>query len=249
MIKLTRPPRPDILTRNEAVWIAPLLEALTSYGTYKLIPKEEKNKLTSFYRHQDIKDSLFPSSFYKCAFCEGKPSENGNIEVEHYLPKSIYPEHIFAWENLLPACRKCNDAKLTHDTQLEPIVNPYDEDPEELFKYLDIRITPVDETPKTRRTITVCGLNSVRLMSPRASILVDLNSFSDNLEDAISEFHDAVGDRAKRHRSAKISEGIEIMERLTSSSERYAGFCRHYLKNSPVFQAAKELLRQERENS
>ena len=249
MIKLTRPPKPQILVDNERIWVQPLLEAIKVHGSYKDIPKLDKEKLISFYRHNEIKQSLFPSSNYKCAFCEGKPSENGNIEVEHFLPKSIYPEQIFSWENLLPACRKCNDAKRAHDSHLEPIINPYNEDPEELFFYTDIRITPIDNAVDAARTVVVCELNSVRLMGPRAEILVSLHSFDQSLSAALSDLDQATGERARNNRIARIAEGIEVMDRLTANDQRYAGFCRHYLKNSLNYQQAKEILKAAREES
>ena len=242
MIKLKRPSKPAILVEKEEEWLQPFLAAVDKYGGYRNIPKEEKAKLIGYYRHDQIKQTLFPSSFFKCAFCEGKPQENGNIEVEHFFPKSIYPEKIFSWENLLPACRKCNDAKLTHDTGLQPIINPYDDDPDECFYYTDILIKPVNEDKKAQSTIAVCSLNSARLMKPRAEILVSLHVFTSNLQEALEDLEQADTSKKKQNKLRKISESLDIMEQLTESQKSYSGYCAHYLKFCKPYQSAKEIV-------
>ncbi|MGR6008365.1 HNH endonuclease [Bacillus cereus] len=141
MIFLEKPTTPpEILQQNYEEWTSNLLQAVGQYGSYKKIPKELKSTLIAHYRHGDIKNALFSISNEKCAFCESKPAESGNIEVEHYIPKSEYPHLTFDWSNLLPVCRKCNEAKGTLDTLEEPIVNPSIVNPEDFFKFSDIRM-------------------------------------------------------------------------------------------------------------
>ena len=33
------------------------------------------------------------------------------MEVEHFHPKSLYPNEVISWENLLPICKRCNSSK------------------------------------------------------------------------------------------------------------------------------------------
>jgi uncharacterized protein (TIGR02646 family) len=40
----------------------------------------------------------------RCMFCE---DSRGN-EIEHFQPKSLYPEYVFAWANFLYSCGECN---------------------------------------------------------------------------------------------------------------------------------------------
>ncbi len=243
MIKLKRKNKPDILVNNEEDWKEKLMEAVSIYGGYSKIPDDIKNKLIVHYREKNIKSPLFDSSFQKCAFCETKPGESGNIEVEHFAPKSIYPELTFKWDNFLPVCRKCNGSKSTHDSLVEPIVNPYDDDPEEYFYYKDIRIAPIDNKNReiAKRTIDVCSLNSVRLMKPRADILISLNSFSMALEDAIDSYKEADTERKKTVRKRKISEALEAIESLSYPSEKFSGFCKEYLNDSDIVLEAKKI--------
>ena len=37
-------------------------------------------------------------------------------EVKEFDPKSIYPDLVVAWDNLLPSCPHCNKEKSSHDT-------------------------------------------------------------------------------------------------------------------------------------
>jgi hypothetical protein len=245
MIKLERATKPQVLEGSQTIWQQSLNQAIQNYGGYDQIPKQEKEKLISHYRHDQIKEALFASSAEKCAFCEGKPAEAGNIEVEHFRPKSIYPELTFEWENFLPSCRKCNGSKLDHDTGLTPIVNPYDMDPETIFDYCDIRILPLDGNEIGENTIVVCGLNSVRLMKPRADILVSLHDFSDAIKSAIEDYRNCMTDQQRVNRIRRIAESIERIELLARPEERYSGFCKKYLEHCVPYLEAKSLVERE----
>jgi uncharacterized protein (TIGR02646 family) len=43
----------------------------------------------------------------RCMYCEDSLAD----EVEHFRPKDLYPEFVFAWENYLYACGPCNGPK------------------------------------------------------------------------------------------------------------------------------------------
>lgn len=43
----------------------------------------------------------------RCAYCEDSLAD----EVEHILPKTLFPEHAFNWQNYLYACGPCNGPK------------------------------------------------------------------------------------------------------------------------------------------
>lgn len=113
----------------------------------------------------------------RCAYCEDAPAD----EVEHILPKSLYPEAVFAWSNYTYACGPCNGPKnnrfavfRTTDGEFQEVtrqraapvfppepgdpvlINPRQEDPLELMA-LDLRGTfffveiPAPGTPEYRR--------------------------------------------------------------------------------------------------
>lgn len=245
MIKLEREAEPQVMVSNKAQWQSDLQGAITQYGSYKDIPDKEKKKLTSFYRNDAVRDGLVKSSQGKCAFCECIPSEGGNIEIEHFKPKSEYPEFTFEWDNFLPACRKCNGSKGSHDTVLEPIINPYDIDPKKAFHFVDIEIKASDTDIKqvAEKTIKVCGLNTLRLWKPRSEILLALRIFTKAIEEAIEELDHADTDRKKEIRINKLREAIDTIEMLTDSSEKYSSFCSDFLERSEIYLNAKCLVK------
>jgi len=86
------------------------------------------------WQMDELKRQLLESSQGKCAYCECRITEESKyLEVEHFLPKDTYPDEVLTWDNLLPSCKRCNGQKGTHDTGVEPIVDPYRSDPRDHF--------------------------------------------------------------------------------------------------------------------
>ncbi len=223
-------------------WQKDLDIAISKYGSYKEIPKDEKERLVKHYRSSEIQKVLFDSSNTKCAFCENSPTESGHIEVEHFKPKSLYPEFTFSWDNLLPSCKKCNNSKLTHDTVNEPIINPYADDPSQYFHYQDIQIKPINDNVIGERTITICDLNNARLMIPRGQLLSALHTFSKGISDALVDYEECTTDRTRINRIRKISQSIDTIEELIKPERTYSAYSKHYLDNCIPYRKAKKLI-------
>lgn len=242
MIKLDRPTNvPKVLQDNAQAWTSTLLALIQEHGTYKKIPQTIKEAALKHYRHQEIKDILFESTYRKCAFCEGFPEDNGNIEVEHFHPKSLYPEEAFSWENFLPCCRKCNGAKDAHDTKTQPIINPYMNNPEDhLAISSSMRVVGKDEIGL--RTIEVCGLKGTRLYRPYSELLVQFLQYDDDLKDALKEYSLKKTATTKKNQLVKIKESIERLERLMNKKSKYSFFCSSFILSSESYQTAKKLI-------
>jgi uncharacterized protein (TIGR02646 family) len=60
-------------------------------------------------RFRPIRDVLTAmcSGEDRCMYCE----DSAGDEIEHLRPKSLYPEHTFAWSNYLLTCGPCNGLK------------------------------------------------------------------------------------------------------------------------------------------
>lgn len=236
---------PSVLEENAEKWTKELMDNIDKYGGYEKIPQEVKNSMWVHYREKEIKKILFDSSHGKCAFCEAKPAESGNIEVEHFMPKSLYPSKAFEWTNLLPVCRKCNDSKSNHDTGKEAIVNPSEEDPENIFTYNFLNIEPIDESNiVAERTIEICDLNSERLYDARAKLLHALCSYEKVVKAWLSEINSADTERKRINRINKLRDSVEILEKLIGAEQTYAGFCRYFLAKSVVYIQAKKILKE-----
>lgn len=242
MIKLKKSiDAPQILQDKQTEWTDHLLALVSKYGNYKNIPQEEKASALTHYRHKDITIPLFASSHQKCAFCEGSPKDSGNIEVEHFYPKSIYHDKAFDWDNFLPSCRKCNDSKLTHDVGVEPILNPYDKDfdPSQQFEFVLARMKGKTEIAK--RTIDVCGLKS-RLYDPYSKLIKVFCEYEQSLEEALEELNEKDTNRKRLNQIRRISDSIDRIESLMKPTEKYSYFCSYIIRSSEVYNEAKRLL-------
>ena len=245
MIKINKKSTPSILLKKQEEWTKKLMKAVESHGGYSNIPKTERDSLLAHYRHKDIQKTLAESSHDKCAFCECKPGESSNMEVEHFKPKSLYPELAFDWDNLLPACRRCNEAKLQHDTGSDPIINPCVEDPETLLTYDFIQICPIPGTDKEKiaqTTIDVCGLNCSRLYQARSNLMLELTNYKDELKEKIENINEADTPRKKTIRINKLRNSLDQIDKLLQDDGLYSGFCRWFIAQIPEYQAAKKIV-------
>jgi uncharacterized protein (TIGR02646 family) len=65
------------------------------------------------YRHKVVKAELERLFNGKCAYCEWRYGGGSYFEVDHYRPKKHYYWLAAEWANLLPACKRCNNGKLS----------------------------------------------------------------------------------------------------------------------------------------
>ena len=171
MIQLSALPRPAKLT-----------DALVIKLTKRFRDTGKSVWIQSF-----IKEYLLKMSHEKCAFCECNIVEESKyLEVEHYLPKSIYPKKVVDWANLLPACKRCNGCKSDHDTAVEPIVHPVNDKPNEHLKLNHYFFKPKTITGKT--TIRILRINDDRIRNPRYKIASMTLKQLEKLEDLIEQY-------------------------------------------------------------
>lgn len=245
MIKVNKQSAPQILLEHQEKWTKDLRDAIAHYGGYDKIPSKTKDSLLSHYRHNSIQKRLAESSYYKCSFCECKPGESGNIEIEHFEPKSLYPERAFDWDNLLPSCRKCNQAKMVHDTRTTPIIDPSKEDPEALLTYSFLNICPVDgslDEVKALNTIEVCNLNSSRLYQARADLMKSISEYIDELKEKLSLILEADNPQKRALRITKLSNSLEKIDSLFEPSSVYSGYCKWFISQNIEYQKAKDIV-------
>jgi uncharacterized protein (TIGR02646 family) len=234
MIKLDRGREPQYLVDNKTRWLRELNEAIVKYGEFSKIPSSERENLIRHYKDKQIKSPLVESSYEKCAFCESIPGEAGYPEIDHFKPKILYPLNVFDWDNLLPVCKKCNVQKSDHDTGREPIIDPYNDDPELVFEYEGFAIRAKTGAMKStaQRTIDICRLNGLRLLKQRSEILNALQSFEQNLETAISN----------KVPTRNLQKALLAINAFELPEHKFAGFCRAFLNNSKSYQSAKTMI-------
>jgi hypothetical protein len=120
LIPVVRSPIPKALQRNCARWLDKLQQQQLELQLLRNDPnatvaqiKGAKNKVDnaqSKYSHTDVKDALEEMFHKKCAYCQSDISAVTYGQIEHFRPKSEYPDLTFEWTNLLFSCDLCNDA-------------------------------------------------------------------------------------------------------------------------------------------
>ncbi|HHF2889260.1 TPA: HNH endonuclease [Vibrio diabolicus] len=223
MIKLDRPQKPIELTHE-------VQASLTNKF------KEDGN---SVWSKEYIKKSLIEMSSNKCAFCETLLGEESKyLEVEHFHHKDQYKDEVVDWDNLLPSCRRCNGKKGTHDTKLEPIINPCTSEPKNHLKLLmNYRFKHKDDIGKL--SITLLNLNDQdRLVKKRFEIG---NALLDKVLEYIELTDDVVaGVQTNTRRKSKIKNGMEAILRNGLKDKEYSATYSTVLIQSEEFNELKK---------
>lgn len=179
MIKVARSPKPAILERNQRAWTKALLDASTD---------AERRKAVGKYRHKSIKDILVSMFHGKCAYCESKIAHVDYGHIEHFRPKSRFPELAFEWTNLFLSCAICNSAAykgklFPESAEGGPLINPCNDKPEEHFEFVFDPVaklaTVVGKTTRGQTTEKILGLNRSDLRQYRSKMITTLYVLSD----------------------------------------------------------------------
>lgn len=206
MIKLSRQTAPSELTSKEA------------------------QRLTELYRQQGttvwnkpyIKKALLEMSHRKCCYCEVRLQEEGKyMQVEHFHCKSLYPDEVVAWDNLLPSCNRCNAQKGNHDTFAEPIINPCIDDPKKFLYMEDYRIKSRNNNLLGCRTIEVLYLNdSEHLVYPRFEIGNKIHEAIQTIDELLKDY--ISGKTTGIQRRNKIINSLKDILKLSSPNKEYS---------------------------
>ena len=123
---------------------------------------------------RDELDSVFKGL---CAYCE----EFAKGEVDHFKPKSRFPDLVYYWTNWLFVCHECNHSKLDKwpaDGYVDPCAIADSERPERYFFFNTKtgHITPKRNLPpksflKAQETIEDLGLNDMHHLRIRVALL------------------------------------------------------------------------------
>jgi len=128
LIQVQRTPEPSVLRNNATLWLSDLKKLESNLNSTQSAIKKAENK----YNHPQVKDALIKMFHGKCAYCESKIRTVAYGDIEHFFPKSLYPDLTFIWKNLLLACSICNNAthkgtKFSLDDQENPLlIDPTD---------------------------------------------------------------------------------------------------------------------------
>jgi uncharacterized protein (TIGR02646 family) len=173
---------------------------------------EYKATENSVWKKPYITSALLKMSFDKCCFCETNVNEESKyMEVEHFHPKSLYPDEVVLWNNLLPICKRCNSKKLNHDTKKEPIIHPVRDNLKEHLKLKDYRFSGLTELGKC--TKDVIDLNDrQRLVYVRYEVGTKIGEELDKLIDSTQDY---INEPSTRRRNKIVGTLKNIMREGT----------------------------------
>ncbi|TCP99122.1 uncharacterized protein (TIGR02646 family) [Sphingomonas sp. PP-F2F-A104-K0414] len=226
MIQLSRPASPPELDE-------PTVTALTT---------EFVNTGTSVWNTPSIRSGLLNSSNSKCAFCETKLDEESKyMEVEHFRCKRDFPDMVVDWDNLLPACKRCNVRKGGYNVDMEGmIVNPFDVDPRNHMFLYNFRLRSRDVVG--RSTIDTLYLNqSDRLVAVRSSIGEAVASALERIREYLEDY--IAGQKTVRQQN-RIIRGIEKLLVESSPQAEYSATTSTVLFGDPDFSWIRERLQE-----
>jgi uncharacterized protein (TIGR02646 family) len=250
MIKLEKPDEPELLQQEKSNWTNALVAKISEYGSYKDIPQNIKKQLLSHYRKSEITEPLFSSSHRKCAYCELKPSDGGGyLEVEHILPKSLFPEQTFNWSNFIPSCKNCNIKKSNENTQENPILNPYNTSPEIYFTYNNCAIeinrnieSGSSEYNIAKNTSDFCDLERIELVRKHSELLAVFYPYKLSLKQMLSEINSQnLTERQQTNVIAKLNDSLTAVKSLATPEQVCSGFMKSLL-NDPIINEVKEFI-------
>lgn len=155
MRSVKRTEEPDSLKNNKKNWTAELLKQIALKGNITSVEDKYKNQ----YKQDDVKLELRKMYDQLCCYCEGNIVLTGYEEIEHYKPKSKYPELCFQWKNLHQICQKCNKKKNAKWSESAPILCPTVDEIQEHLYFKNILMLCREDDERAINTIGHLRLN------------------------------------------------------------------------------------------
>lgn len=207
MIRLQRGPVPPVLEANAEQWTNEYVALLRGDPG---VPAAAATR----YRHPDIKQAVVRDSSGKCVYCESKPRAVAPGDVDHQAPKSVKPERIVDWSNLVFSCPACNTAKGPYFDEALPLLDPYEEDPADHLRFDGPMVT--DKTQRGEITMIKLRLNRPELLQRRAERL-------DGLRQLVRRWMQMEPGPLKEELRTLLQEEAEARNEYTAAAREFLG--------------------------
>jgi len=211
---------------------------LTEELVHELTEKYKENRKASVWDKPFIKKALLELSHGKCCYCETKLGEESKyLTVDHFHHKNDYPDEVVVWENLFPACSRCNSKKGTHNTYRYPVINPTVDDPKEFLFFYNYNYKSRDQNELGKTTICTLGLNDTeKSVYPRTKIGEAIERKLDEIYDKVQKYVPTDGDVRGKN---KIIDSINDMLSLALPSKEYSALAATVILGDPDYAAIK----------
>ena len=156
-----------------------------------------------------------------CCYCESKIKNASYPEIEHFKPKSQYPELCFDYSNLHYSCKRCNLAKGSYYN--DDLISPSDENPEEYIRYIGELAISIDNNKRGTAMIDLVKLNERSDLKEER--IRYLNEFSKNYELLISAIEMILNDKDSGDMSIVKPFIINFIENVKIKSKHGESYC------------------------
>lgn len=221
-------------------------EELTEDVQRQLTEEFKNDKKKSVWNKKYIRDRLLIECNNKCVYCECFIGDGyKEMHVDHFHYKDKYEDEVVAWGNLNPSCPHCNKNKSYHDTYVEPIINPFEQNPQEYFYLKNYRYYSRNNQVEkiVRNSIDVLGLNDteevVKYRFQQGEALID--KIQDIYELANENKEKLCSDTKKRNR---VLRGCQNILKKGIKEAEYAAFMATIIKNDTYYIKLKSLLQE-----
>lgn len=213
MIRLQKKQKPQSLDQNGTTWTTRLMKHINN-GT------DVPYALSIKYKEPDIKRTIKEETCEKCAYCESKVTQVYPGDVEHIIPKSVYPRLTFTWQNLTFVCFNCNNKKRDYVSKDLKLINPYKDTPSNHLRPFGPLIMQVNGDARGEFTIKKIDLNREPLRERRNEAIINLQTLVDKyFNHPVQQIRDICLD--------------EIRE-LTENKNEYSATLKQYVLDSGV---------------
>lgn len=178
MIELIKINKPLSLINNGVSWTKDLMDEFLLTG---VINQTKQGR----YSRQDIKDAVKLETNEKCAYCESKVTHIYPGDIEHIIPKSIYPRLTFTWSNLTFGCYWCNNKKRNFLSKGCMLLNPYKDITKNHLRAFGPLLLHVNGSKRGEITWRKLELNRVELREKRQEKIEELQLLIDKLNNEV----------------------------------------------------------------
>lgn len=225
MIKIERIARPEKLTED----------------VVRVLTEKYRQTKRAVWNKDYIKEKLLEMTHHKCCYCETSLDVSGNyMEVEHFYPKSCFPDRVVDWANLLPSCKRCNIKKGDINPEKISLINPTINDPKQHFKLDRFRIKGIDEVGKN--TIKSLNLNDLeKLMLVRMKIAEALINKIEDINDLLED----TGVKQNTMKCLQIRNSIHDILEAVQPNKNYSATLSSILLHDENYNNIKQWLQEE----
>lgn len=133
---------PNLLTKKQAEWTTAWVSHYCWEAGINNEIEQPKKPTSSHWLLDEIRLPLIRDFHNNCGYCgeslptpqnEANKAHASKGDIDHFLPKAIYPDQVYLWTNYVWSCKPCNQLKKEFHSVDHPLFNPCcEEDCEQL---------------------------------------------------------------------------------------------------------------------